>query len=80
MAALRFLYDCDPGADDALAMLLSLSRPDALDMIVVACVAGNVSLKPVLNNARRILEFILSGETSPSFAHRLCSPTVTCTC
>jgi purine nucleosidase len=56
MAALRFLYDCDPGADDALAMLLALGRTDALDMIAVTCVAGNVGLVPVLNNARRILE------------------------
>ncbi|MBN8931777.1 MAG: nucleoside hydrolase [Rhizobium pusense] len=56
MAALRFLYDCDPGADDALAMLLALGRPDALDMIAVTCVAGNVGLEPVVNNARRILE------------------------
>ncbi|CDZ71976.1 Hypothetical protein NGAL_HAMBI2610_35920 [Neorhizobium galegae bv. orientalis] len=28
MAALRFLHDCDPGADAALAMLLALGRPD----------------------------------------------------
>ncbi|MEN3150040.1 hypothetical protein ABCW43_22310 [Neorhizobium sp. IRAMC:178] len=35
MSALRFLYDCDPGADDALAMLLVLGRPDALEMIAL---------------------------------------------
>lgn len=58
MAPLRFLYDCDPGADDALAMLFALGRPDALDMIGVTCVAGNVGLEPVLNNARRILELV----------------------
>lgn len=56
MAALRFVYDCDPGADDALAMLFALGRRDALDMIGITCVAGNVGLEPVLNNARRILE------------------------
>lgn len=33
MAALCFFYDCDPGADDALTMLLALSRPDALHRI-----------------------------------------------
>lgn len=47
MAALRFLYDCDPGADDALAMLLAFSRPDALEMIAVTCVAGNALLSRV---------------------------------
>lgn len=52
----RFLYDCDPGADDALAMLMALGRRDALDMIALTCVAGNVGLDPVLINARRILE------------------------
>lgn len=77
MAALRFLYDCDPGADDALAMLLALGRPDALDMIAVTCVAGNVGLEPVVNNARRILELcgrqdipVYSGAARPIMASR----------
>lgn len=77
MTALRFLYDCDPGADDALAMLLALGRPDALDMIAVTCVAGNVGLEPVLNNARRILELagrqdipVYSGAARPIMASR----------
>jgi purine nucleosidase len=77
MTALRFLYDCDPGADDALAMLLALSRPDALDMIAVTCVAGNVGLDPVVNNARRILELcgrqdipVYSGAARPIMASR----------
>lgn len=75
MAKLRFLYDCDPGADDALAMLLALGRPDALEMIGVTCVAGNVGLEPVLNNARRILELaerqdipVYSGAARPIMA------------
>ncbi len=77
MAALRFLYDCDPGADDALAMLLALGRPDALDMIAVTCVAGNVGLEPVVTNARRILELcgrqdipVYSGAARPIMASR----------
>lgn len=77
MAALRFLYDCDPGADDALAMLLALGRRDALDMIAVTCVAGNVGLEPVVNNARRILELcgrqdipVYSGAARPIMASR----------
>lgn len=77
MTALRFLYDCDPGADDALAMLFALGRPDALDMIAVTCVAGNVGLEPVVNNARRILELagredipVYSGAARPIMASR----------
>jgi len=58
MTPRRFLLDCDPGADDALAMFLALGRPDALEMIGITCVAGNVGLDPVLNNARRILELV----------------------
>jgi purine nucleosidase len=79
MATLRFLYDCDPGADDALAMLLALSRPDALEMIAVTCVAGNVGLDPVVNNARRILELcgrqdipVYAGAARPIMASRGC--------
>jgi purine nucleosidase len=77
MTAMRFLYDCDPGADDALAMLLALGRPDALEMIAVTCVAGNVGLDPVVNNARRILELVdrrdipvYSGAARPIMASR----------
>lgn len=77
MAARRFLYDCDPGADDALAMLVALGRPDALDMIALTCVAGNVGLKPVVDNARRILELagrrdipVHSGAARPIMASR----------
>ncbi|OBZ95552.1 hypothetical protein ADU59_09105 [Pararhizobium polonicum] len=67
MTALRFVYDCDPGADDALAMLFALGRRDALDMIGITCVAGNVGLEPVLNNARRILE-LASRQDIPVYA------------
>jgi purine nucleosidase len=77
MAPLRFLYDCDPGADDALAMLLALGRRDALDMIAVTCVAGNVGLRPVVDNARRILELcgrrdipVYAGAARPIMASR----------
>ncbi len=77
MTPTRFLYDCDPGADDALAMLFALGRPDALEMIAVSCVAGNVGLDPVVNNARRILELagrqdipVYAGAAHPIMASR----------
>lgn len=77
MTVTRFLYDCDPGADDALAMLFALGRRDALELIAVTCIAGNVGLDPVLNNARRILELagrpdipVYAGAARPIMASR----------
>ena len=50
----RLLIDTDPGIDDALAILLALSSPDAR-VEAVTTVAGNVPLDRATTNARRIL-------------------------
>ena len=44
MGARRIIIDCDPGLDDAIALLLALASPDDLDLLGVTCVAGNVPL------------------------------------
>jgi inosine-uridine nucleoside N-ribohydrolase len=49
------LLDCDPGHDDALAILLAAGRPDAIDLRAVTTVAGNADLDKVTLNARRVL-------------------------
>jgi purine nucleosidase/pyrimidine-specific ribonucleoside hydrolase len=51
---LPVVLDCDPGHDDAIAMLLALGSP-ALDLRAVTTVAGNGPLERVTDNARRIL-------------------------
>lgn len=48
------LIDCDPGIDDAVALLLAFSRPDVLDVVGVSTVAGNVSLASTSRNAMRV--------------------------
>jgi inosine-uridine nucleoside N-ribohydrolase len=48
------LLDCDPGHDDAIALLLALGS-DALDLRAVTTVAGNGPLDRVTHNARRVL-------------------------
>ena len=48
------LHDCDPGHDDAIALLLALGNP-AIDLRAVTTVAGNGSLERVTDNARRVL-------------------------
>jgi purine nucleosidase len=53
------LIDCDPGQDDALALLLALASPDELQVLAVSAVAGNVPLPLTERNARQIVE--LSG-------------------
>jgi len=52
--ALPVVLDCDPGHDDAIALLLALGDP-ALDLRAVTTVAGNGTLERVTENARRIL-------------------------
>jgi inosine-uridine nucleoside N-ribohydrolase len=54
------LIDCDPGQDDALALLLALGSPE-LDVLGVTAVAGNQTLDKTTANALRVLE--LAGRT-----------------
>jgi inosine-uridine nucleoside N-ribohydrolase len=49
------LVDCDPGQDDAIALLLALSGPE-LELLGVTTVAGNQTLEKVTANALRVLE------------------------
>jgi inosine-uridine nucleoside N-ribohydrolase len=49
------LLDCDPGHDDAIAILLAAGRPDALDLRAVTTVAGNAELQKVTLNARQVM-------------------------
>jgi purine nucleosidase len=49
------LIDCDPGIDDALALLLAAASPE-LSLLGVTCVAGNRPLPTTADNACRILD------------------------
>ena len=49
------IIDCDPGQDDAVALLLALASPDDLDVLGITCVAGNVPLELTQRNARTIV-------------------------
>jgi len=50
------VLDCDPGHDDAIALLLALASPE-LDLRGVTTVAGNQTLEKTTANAIRVLEF-----------------------
>ena len=67
MSARPIIIDCDPGQDDAVALLLAMASPDELDIRGITCVAGNVPLELTQSNARRLVE--LAGRTEiPVFA------------
>lgn len=51
----KIILDCDPGYDDAVAILLALGNPE-IDLIGVTTVGGNQSLDKVTYNARAVLE------------------------
>ena len=51
------LLDCDPGHDDAIALLLALASPE-LDLLGVTTVAGNQTVEKTTANALRVLEFV----------------------
>lgn len=48
----KLIIDCDPGVDDATALLLAFAAPDALDILGVTVVAGNKGLARTARNAR----------------------------
>lgn len=56
MAPLPIIHDCDPGQDDAIALLLALASPDELEVLGITPVAGNVPLDFTVRNACKILE------------------------
>ena len=55
MAQHQIILDCDPGQDDAVAILLALASPDEIELIAITTVAGNVPLARTTTNAQRIL-------------------------
>jgi inosine-uridine nucleoside N-ribohydrolase len=55
--ATPILLDCDPGHDDAIALLLALASPE-LELVGVTAVAGNQTLEKTTANAVRVLDFV----------------------
>ena len=51
------IIDCDPGHDDAMALMLALASPE-LEVVAVTTVAGNQTLEKVTANAIRVLDVV----------------------
>jgi purine nucleosidase len=52
---MRLIIDCDPGIDDAVALLLAIASPE-LEILGITTVAGNVPVSVTQRNARQICE------------------------
>lgn len=66
----KILIDCDPGHDDAIALLIAFYS-DQLDLIGVSTSAGNQTIDKTSKNADNLLRFfgsdikVAQGETDP---------------
>ena len=54
--------DCDPGHDDAMAILTALANPEKIKVLGIYTVGGNQTIEKVTKNAKNILEF--AGQTA----------------
>jgi inosine-uridine nucleoside N-ribohydrolase len=61
LAPTPIILDCDPGHDDAIALLLALSSPE-LELVGVTTVSGNQTVDKTTVNALRVLEFVGRGD------------------
>ncbi len=73
MSPTKLLLDCDPGLDDALALLLAHSDP-ALELVAVTTVGGNVALDNTTRNALELREYL--GFTNVPVASGAAGPLV----
>lgn len=58
----KIIMDCDPGHDDAIALILAGAKTSPLDILAVTTVAGNQSVDKNTNNALNVLDIINRGD------------------
>ena len=51
----KLIIDCDPGHDDAMAIMLALANPEEIDLLGIVTVAGNQTVDKVTKNALKVL-------------------------
>ncbi len=69
------IFDCDPGNDDAIALLVAMASPETFLVKGITTVAGNVDVTQVTENALKITELahqnipVYSGCSRPLITH-----------
>jgi inosine-uridine nucleoside N-ribohydrolase len=69
----KIILDCDPGHDDAIAILLAARHPE-IDLLAITTVAGNQSLEKTTRNALKVCS--LAGLTNIPIARGMDRPLV----
>ncbi|CFB61929.1 inosine/uridine-preferring nucleoside hydrolase [Pandoraea apista] len=62
------VIDCDPGQDDAIAILFALGAHDQIDLKALTAVGGNVPLNLTERNARIVRDWADKTHTLPVYA------------
>ncbi|MEK4038642.1 nucleoside hydrolase [Paenibacillus sp. FSL L8-0493] len=52
------IIDCDPGHDDAIAILLAIANSEKLDLRGITTVGGNQILDKITDNALKVISFV----------------------
>ena len=58
----KLIIDCDPGVDDAMAMILAMQHP-GFEILGITTIFGNATVEQATKNALRIVE--ISGKNIP---------------
>ncbi len=53
----NIIIDCDPGIDDAIALVYAIANEDKLNIVGITTVTGNQSIEKVTNNALKLVSF-----------------------
>lgn len=77
----EIIFDCDPGHDDAIALLMAFASKK-IEVLAVTVIGGNQTLEKTVNNTRRVLSFanvscrIAAGCSKPLFRDLIIAPEV----
>lgn len=58
MVKRKIVIDCDPGIDDAFALLAAAAHKDELELMAVTTVGGNLGIDVVTENALRLTSYL----------------------
>ncbi len=68
----KLLIDCDPGQDDAIAIMMAFAHPEMFEIKAITTVCGNNTLEKVTHNAR-VIQAVLGTRVpvAPGMNHPL---------